>query len=384
MFGNLPLHQLQELWWIIVSLVGSLFIFLTFVQGGQTHLVTTASNDMERNAIANSIGRKWELTFTTLVLFGGALFAAFPLFYATSFGGAYWVWIAILFTFILQAVSFEFRRKPGNLLGTALYDKFLLLNGTLGLLLIGAAVGTFFTGSRFSLSEFNLVTWQHPLRGLEAAFSVFNLSLGVFLVFLARILGAQYLLNNIDFRHPDLFKMEARLRKAAFTNLVLALPFLLYVLVTLLIMEGFAVDQASGQVVMEKGKYLNNLIALPALPGLLAVGLLLVVSGAMLTRRTSSVRGIWPSGLGTVLTALAIFFTAGFNNTPFYPSTFDLQSSLTIYNASSSHYTLTAMSYVALAVPFVLLYIAYFWRKMDARPISAEELLRGESAEKMY
>jgi len=374
MFGKLDLMQLQQLWWIIVSVVGSLFLFLTFVQGGQTLLSSAARTDLEKSLIINSIGRKWELTFTTLVLFGGALFAAFPLFYATSFGGAYWVWIAILFTFVVQAVSFEYRKKPANLLGPRIYEFFLFLNGSVGILLIGAAVGTFFTGSQFQLDDYNLVMWQHPLRGLEAAFNPFNVALGLFLVFLARSLGAMYLINNIDFRLDLMKSMENRLRRAAFNNLVAGLPFLLFVLAKMVYMDGFAIDPVSGGVVMESGKYLHNLLAMPVALGLLLSGLVLVLLGVFTCRYSSSKASIWFGGLGTVLVGLAIFFTAGFNNTPFYPSAFDLNSSLSIYNASSSRYTLTAMSYIALAVPFVLGYIAYFWNLMDREKLSTGEV----------
>ena len=378
MFGQLALSQLQQLWWLIVSVVGSLFLMLTFVQGGQTLLFTLPRSDRERLLLVNSIGRKWELTFTTLVLFGGALFAAFPLFYATSFGGAYWVWILILFTFVGQAVSYEYRRKPGNLLGTRSFDLFLFLNGSVGLLLIGAAVGTFFTGSNFSLNGYNLVTWQHPLRGLEAAFNPYNVALGLFLVFHARVLGALYLLSNIE--HDGL---NQRCRQAGFINLLLALPFLLFVLFRLVTMPGYAVDPATGSVSLEAGKYLHNLLAMPAVLGLLLVGLLLVVWAVVAGRFLGSRRGIWFAGLGTVLVGLALFSLAGYNDTAFYPSKFDLQSSLTIHNASSSHYTLTVMSYVALAVPFVLAYIAYFWRLMDARPLTLEQL-EGEHSHDLY
>ncbi len=374
MFGRLDLMQLQQLWWIIVSVVGSLFLFLTFVQGGQTLLASAAKTDLDKSMIINSIGRKWELTFTTLVLFGGALFAAFPLFYATSFGGAYWVWIAILFTFVVQAVSFEYRKKPNNLLGSRIYELFLFLNGSLGILLIGAAVGTFFTGSLFQLDDYNLVIWQHPLRGLEAAFNPFNLALGFFLVFLARSLGAMYLINNLDFRLDLMKNLEKRLRKAAFNNLLASLPFLLFVLAKLATMDGFAIDPASGGVVMEPGKYLQNLLAMPAASGLLLLGLILVLVGVFSCRYSRTSASIWFAGLGTVLVGLAIFFTAGFNNTPFYPSSFAPNSSLSIYNASSSRYTLTVMSYIALAVPVVLGYIAYFWHLMDREKLSTGEV----------
>ncbi len=371
MIGNLDIAILQQLWWIIVAIVGSLFLFLTFVQGGQTLLWQVAKTGDEKSLIINSLGRKWELTFTTLVLFGGALFAAFPKFYATSFGGAYWVWILILFTFIIQAVSYEFRKKPGNLLGEKIYELFLFINGSIGILLIGAAVGTFFTGSNFILNQFNQVSWTHPLMGLEAAFSLFNLSLGLFLVFNARVIGSMYLLNNIDFSTQPL--LEERLRKACLTNLVCALPFLLYVLGGLLLMNGFSFDE-SGVVTIVSGKYLQNLLAMPIALSLLLGGLVLVVWGVISTSFLGGFKAIWFGGLGTVLVGLAVFFTAGFNNTPFYPSKADLQSSLTIYNASSSHYTLTAMSYVALVIPFVLAYIMYVWKLMDAKKIGHEDI----------
>ncbi|BCR05652.1 cytochrome d ubiquinol oxidase subunit II [Desulfuromonas versatilis] len=369
MIGNLEWSTLQQLWWLIVSVVGSLFVFLTFVQGGQTLIWTLAADESEKTLIVNSIGRKWELTFTTLVLFGGAFYASFPLFYASSFGGAYWVWIAILFTFVMQAVSYEYRRKPANVLGQRTYEIFMFINGSLGILLIGAAIGTFFTGSNFTLNDYNLVRWTHPLRGLEAAFSLFNLSLGLFLVFLARVLGALYLANNLG--HQSLVE---RLKKSSFINLLLALPFLLFVLVRLVMMDGYAVDPGDGSVSLVAGKYLQNLFEMPLVLGLLLIGLVLVVSGVALNRFSASVRGIWPAGVGTVLTCLALFSLAGFNDTSFYPSKADLGSSLTIYNASSSHYTLTMMSYVAIAVPFVLAYIAWVWRQMDSQKLTAEEV----------
>ncbi len=371
MIGNLDYATLQQIWWILGSIVGSLFLFLTFVQGGQTLLWQVAKDDMEKSLVVNSLGTKWELTFTTLVLFGGALFAAFPKFYATSFGGAYWVWILILFTFIIQAVSYEYRKKPGNLLGASVYELFLFINGSVGILLIGAAVGTFFTGSNFTVNEYNQVTWTSPFMGLEAAFSLFNLSLGLFLVFNARVLGAMYLVNNIDLSGRSDF--EARLRKSCLVNLLCALPFLLYVLISLLVMDGFGFDK-NGVVSMVPHKYLQNLLAMPQVLGLLLVGLVLVLWGVFLTGLKKSDKGIWFGGLGTVLVGLAVFFTAGFNNTPFYPSKADLQSSLTIYNASSTHYTLTVMSYVALTIPFVLAYIAWVWKLMNAKKLTAEDI----------
>jgi cytochrome d ubiquinol oxidase subunit II len=277
----------------------------------------------------------------------------------------------ILFTFIVQAVSYEYRTKPNNLLGAKVYELFLFINGSVGILLIGAAVGTFFTGSNFTLNTFNQVTWTNPLRGLEAAFSLFNLSLGLFLVFNARVLGAMYLVNNIDFNGVPEF--EVRVRKSCLTSFLLAVPFLLYVVVSLLLIDGFTVDKG-GVVSMVAYKYLHNLLAMPVVLGLLLVGLFLVILGVTRTGLAKATTGIWFGGLGTVLVGLAVFFTAGFNGTPFYPSKVDLQSSLTIYNASSSHYTLTAMTYVALAIPGVLAYVAYVWRQMDSRKIDSQDL----------
>ncbi len=371
MIGNLDITTLQQIWWIICSVVGSLFLFLTFVQGGQTLLWQVAKEEKEKSLVINSLGRKWELTFTTLVLFGGALFAAFPKFYATSFGGAYWVWMLILFTFIVQAVSYEYRKKPNNFLGEKVYETFLYINGSVGVLLIGAAIGTFFTGSNFTLNEYNNVTWTSSLRGVEAAFSFFNLSMGLFLVFNARSLGAMYLVNNIDFAGVP--ELEVRTRKACLTSFLCSLPFLLYVLVALLIIDGYGID-ANGVVAMVAGKYLANLMAMPVVLGMLVVGLLLVIIGVTRTAFGTGTSGIWFGGLGTVLVGLAILFTAGFNGTAFYPSKVDLQSSLSIYNASSSHYTLTAMTYVALMIPGVLAYVAYVWRQMDSRKIDMVDI----------
>lgn len=368
MIGSLDYTTLQQLWWLICSVVGSLFLFLTFVQGGQTLIFTTASNEEEKSLIINTMGTKWELTFTTLVLFGGALFAAFPLFYATSFGGAYWVWMLILFTFILQAVSYEYRKKPDNFLGARTYEIFMFINGSVGILLIGAAVGTFFTGSNFSLNMFNSVTWGTPFHGLEAALNLFNLSFGLFLVFLARVLGAMYIVNHVD--HENLVK---RARKATLINLVLALPFLLIILINLVTMSGFAVDPVTGTISMEKGKYLHNLLAMPAVLIMLLGGLVSVVYGVVATAFLGKNNGIWFGGVGTVLVGLAIFSLAGYNNTAFYPSASNLQSSLTIYNASSSKYTLAVMSYVAIAVPFVLGYVTYVWKQMNAKKLTLED-----------
>ena len=381
MISNLDYVSLQQLWWVICSVVGALFLFLTFVQGGQTLLWQVAKSETESALVVNSLGRKWELPFTTLVLFGGALFASFPKFYSTSFGGAYWVWVLILFTFIIQAVSYEYRKKPGNVWGAKTYELFMFINGSVGVLLIGAAVGTFYTGSAFSLNDMNQVTWQYTLggvnlRGLEAAFSLFNLSLGLFLVFNARVLGALYLLNNLDL--GSVAAMEQRLRKAVWTNFLCSLPFLLYVLVAILLMKGFDVDEA-GVVSLVSFKYFFNFLALPHLLVMLLGGLALVIWGVLLGAFKGSFRGIWPAGLGTVLVGLCVLCLPAFNGTAFYPSSFDLQSSLTIYNASSSRYTLMVMTYVALAVPVVLLYVAYLWRQMDSQKLSTHDAMDHEA-----
>ncbi len=381
MISNLDYVTLQQLWWVLCSVVGALFLFLTFVQGGQTLLWQVAKNETESALIINSLGRKWELTFTTLVLFGGALFASFPLFYSTSFGGAYWVWILILFTFIIQAVSYEYRTKPANIWGAKTYELFLLINGVVGVLLIGAAVGTFYTGSSFSLNELNQVSWQYTLggvnlRGLEAAFSLFNLSLGLFLVFNARVLGALYLINNIDL--TEVPALEERLRKQVWSNFVCSLPFLLFVVVAILLRKGFGVDE-NGMVSMVSFKYLFNLLALPHLLLMLLVGLVLVIWGVFAGAKKGSTQGIWFAGLGTVLVGLCVLCVPAFNSTAFYPSTVDLQYSLTIYNASSSKFTLTTMTYVALAIPFVLGYVAYLWKQMDSRKLTTEEAMDGEA-----
>ncbi len=381
MFSNLDYATLQQLWWLICSVVGALFLFLTFVQGGQTLLWQVAKTDLEKTLVVTSLGRKWEMPFTTLVLFGGALFAAFPKFYATSFGGAYWVWMLILFSFIIQAVSYEYRKKPNNFLGSTTYELFLFINGSVGILLIGAAVGTFYTGSNFTLDMYNSVTWDYTLfsinlRGLEAAFSLFNLSLGIFLVFNARVLGSLYLLNSIDFTStPDL---ESRLRKCTLKNFLIALPFLLYVVVSILFMKGFGIDN-TGMVSLVSSKYLSNLLAMPYFLILLLAGIVLVLYGVLSTSFQGSNKGIWFSGLGTIFTGLVVLCLPAYNNTAFYPSKLDLQSSLTIFNASSSMYTLTVMTYVAIGIPFVLGYVVYVWMLMDSKKLTEAEVSNEES-----
>ena len=376
MIENLDYATLQHLWWLLCSVVGALFLFLTFVQGGQSLLWQVAKTQTEKDLVINALGRKWELTFTTLVLFGGALFASFPKFYSTSFGGAYWVWILILFTFIVQAVSYEYRRKPWNVLGSLVYEGFLLINGTVGILLIGAAVGTFYTGANFQLDGNNFVTWTHPYRGLEAALSpsvssIFNIVLGLFLVFNARTLGAMFLVNSIDLNEAA--DMGTRLRAACWQNFVISLPFLLLILGSLLFMRGYGIVDDAGTIDIVSFKFLRNLVANPWLIQLLVGGLALVVAGVWKTARTSETGGIWYGGLGTVLVGLTVLLLPAYNLTAFYPSKADPQSSLTIYNASSSPYTLKVMTYVALGIPFVLAYVAYVWWAMGRSKITIED-----------
>ncbi len=374
MFESLSHLVLQQYWYIIVSLLGSLLVFLMFVQGGQTLLRTLGKNETEVSMLVNSLGRKWEFTFTTLVTFGGAFFASFPLFYSSSFGGAYWVWILILFAFILQAVSYEFRTKAGNFLGQKTYEAFLFVNGLLGTVLIGTAVGTFFTGSSFSLNDMNQVSWEGPARGLEAALNVQNLALGLAVFFLARVLATLYFMNNID--DEAIF---TRSKKQLLINTVPFLVFFLFFLIRLLFLNGYAVNPDTKVVVLEKFKYLHNFLEMPVVLVMLLVGVVGVLYGigsSLLKSKCTS--GIWFAGAGTVLTVMALFLVAGFNNTAFYPSSFDLQSSLTIENASSSKFTLTAMSYVSLMVPFVLAYIWYAWWSMNKKKITREEMTTEE------
>ncbi len=369
MFEALSLLSLQQYWWLIVSLLGALFVFLTFVQGGETLLFTIAKTESEKSLLVNTLGRKWEFTFTTLVTFGGAFFASFPLFYATSFGGAYWVWMAILITFVIQAVSYEFRKKPDNFLGARTYEVFLFLNGLLGPLLIGTAVGTFFNGAMFSLDNMNHVTWGTPFRGLEAVLTFHNLSMGLAVLFLSRVLGLLYFMNSVD--NEEIY---ARSRKHLWYNTVPFLAFLLYFLIALLFKDGFAYKPGSGEVFAEPYKYLHNLLEMPVNTLMLLVGVAAVLWGIVSTLLKGGSKGIWFVGAGTVFTVWALFILAAFNNTCFYPSLSDMQSSLTIEKASSSRFTLVAMSYVSLFVPFVLAYIWYAWKSMNNKKISSEEL----------
>jgi len=377
MFENLSHLALQQYWWVIISLLGSILVFLMFVQGGQTLIRTIGKDSTERNMLINSIGRKWDLAFTTLVTFGGAFFASFPLFYATSFGGAYWVWMLILFSFIIQAVSYEFRRKPGNFLGQKTYDTFLFINGLLGTILIGAAVSTFFTGSEFSVDKIRLTAesanaitrWENGWHGLDAAANVQSLLLGLSVFFLARVMGSLYFISTID--DKNIFKNA---RKQVGINAILFLAFFLVFLGMLFTAKGFAVDPESKKVFMEQGKYFHNLLEMPIVMVIFLLGVIGVLTAIYITWFRKIKKGLWFGGFGTVMTVFSLFLVAGFNHTPFYPSTFDLQSSLTIQNSSSSHYTLTAMSYVSLIVPFVIAYIWYAWTSMNKKNIDKEEI----------
>ena len=368
---------LQQYWWFLISLLGGLLVFLLFVQGGNALIYFAGKTEEERQLIINSTGRKWELTFTTLVTFGGAFFASFPLFYSTSFGGAYWVWILILITFVFQAVSYEFQGKAGNLLGKNTFRIFLTLNGFLAPLLIGTAVGTFFTGSPFIVNK-NAVgdlgapvisRWMGEWGGLEAVGVPFNVAFGLMVMFLAFCLGALYMTNNI--RHE---KLSNQLRRSLLFSFIGFLIMLVIVLIHLVTMEGFATD-AQGIVSMEAGKYLNNLLDMPVVLTLFLAGAVLLVAGVVLNLMKKNYnKGIWLSGPGTVFVAMAIFMIAGYNGTAYYPSTTDLQSSLTLSNSCSSEFTLKTMAIVSLVIPFVVAYIAYFWRKMDLPSLTKEEL----------
>ena len=372
---------LQQYWWFLVSLLGALLVFLLFVQGGQSLLFTIGKTEVEQKMIMNSTGRKWEFTFTTLVTFGGAFFASFPLFYSTSFGGAYWVWMLILLCFVLQAVSYEYQSKKGNLLGKKTYRIFLILNGVLGPLLLGTAVGTFFTGAEFVVNKEQLSevampvisSWANPLHGLEAAFNPWNLMLGLAVFFLSRVLALLYFINNIN--DTNIYdRCRSQLRKET-------IPFLLFFLafvINLVLTEGFAVDPQSQVVFMQPFKYFINLTQMPAVGAVLLVGVITVLMGISKTIFVKGwKKGIWFTGVGTVLTVLALLLCAGWNDTAYYPSLADLQSSLTIHNSCSSPFTLKVMSFVSLLIPFVLAYIYYAWRALDLRKIDSKEM--GES-----
>lgn len=372
---------LQQYWWFLIALLGGLLVFLLFVQGGNALIFFASKNEEERQLIVNSTGRKWELTFTTLVTFGGAFFASFPLFYSTSFGGAYWVWIVILITFVFQAVSYEFQDKAGNILGKNTFRIFLTLNGCLAPLLIGTAVGTFFTGSQFLVNK-NAVAdvvapvisrWCNEWHGLEAVGNLFNVGFGLMVMLLAICLGALYMINNIAHQ-----ALTQQLRCRLGQCFALFVPILLIELIALFTMDGFAVDEA-GVVSMQAGKYLHNLIQMPVVAAMFLIGAILLLLGILLTLLKKQFnKGIWLAAPGTVLVVITLFLIAGYNNTAYYPSTADIQSSLTLSNSCSSEFTLRTMAIVSLIIPFVVAYIAYFWRKMDTPSLTKEELKHSE------
>ena len=375
---------LQQYWWFLVSLLGALLVFLLFVQGANSLIFSLGSNEEERRLIVNSTGRKWEFTFTTLVTFGGAFFASFPLFYSTSFGGAYWLWMLILFSFVLQAVSYEFQNKLGNLLGTRTFQWFLVINGILGPLLLGGAVATFFNGSNFIVAKNNLVdgftspvisSWANGSHGLDALLDPWNLVLGFAVFFLARILGILYVMNNVD---------DENIRSRGSVRLIgTAVPFVvLFVafLVRTLVKDGYAYDPTSGVIMIEPYKYLHNFIDMWYLSVVLLAGVALVLYGIIRTVVSKTyICGIWPVGIGTVLTVLALLLSAGWNNTAYYPSNADLQSSLTIANSCSSYFTLSTMAVVSILIPFVLAYIVYAWYSIDKKKLDKQEIATDES-----
>ena len=369
---------LQHYWWFLVSLLGALLVFLLFVQGGQSLLFTIGKTEMQQKMLLNSTGRKWEFTFTTLVTFGGAFFASFPLFYSTSFGGAYWVWMLILLCFVIQAVSYEYQAKKGNLLGKKTYQIFLLINGIAGPILLGTAVATFFNGAEFIVNKEQLTelampiisSWATPWHGLEAAFVVWNLCLGIAVFFLARTLALLYFINNINDQ-----EIQASSRKRLLPEAILFLVFFLIFLIRLLVVDGFAVNAGTQEIYMQPYKYFINLIEMPAVLVTLLVGVVGVLFGigkSILSQTWT--KGIWFAGAGTVLTVLALLLCAGWNNTAYYPSLADLQSSLTLQNSSSSPFTLKVMSFVSILIPFVLAYIFYAWRALDLHKINQKEM----------
>lgn len=374
--------SLQHYWWFIVSLLGALLVFLMFVQGANSLVFSLGATPEERRVVINSTGRKWEITFTTLVTFGGAFFASFPLFYSTSFGGAYWLWMIILFSFVLQAVSYEFQNKLGNVLGTRTFQWMLVLNGIVGPLLLGGAVATFFNGSNFVIDKDNLTSlqpiishWANGSYGLDALLDPWNLVFGMAVFFLARILGTLYIINNVD---DENIRCRASVRLVGCTVVFLVL-FLAFLVRTLL-KEGYAVDATTGLIVMEPMKYLHNLLTMwPLLIGF-ALGVVLLLYGIIRTVVSKSyIKGIWPAGIGVVLAVLALLLCAGWNGTAYYPSNVDLQSSLTIANSCSSEFTLRTMFYVSLLVPFVVAYIAFAWYAMDKKKLTKEEIAEEEA-----
>ena len=372
---------LQHYWWLIVSLLGAILVFLLFVQGGNSLLFCLGKTEEHRKMLVNSTGRKWEFTFTTLVTFGGAFFASFPLFYSTSFGGAYWLWMIILFSFVLQAVSYEFQSKAGNLLGKKTYRTFLVINGVVGPLLLGGAVATFFTGSDFYINKANMTDtimpvishWGNGCHGLDALTNIWNVILGLAVFFLARVLGALYFINNIDDK-----ELTDKCRRAVLNNTVLFLLFFLAFVIRTLVSDGFAVNPDTQEVYMQPFKYFTNFIEMPVVLILFLIGVVLVLFGIGKTvlKKTFD-KGIWFTGIGTVLTVLSLLLVAGYNNTAYYPSYTDLQSSLTLANSCSSEFTLKTMAYVSILVPCVLAYIFYAWRSIDRHKITEKEMDEG-------
>ncbi len=368
---------LQHYWCFVVSLLGALLVFLLFVQGANSVIFSLGRTTDERRLLINSTGRKWEFTFTTLVTFGGAFFASFPLFYSTSFGGAYWLWMLILFTFVLQAVSYEFQNKLGNFLGPKTFQSFLVLNGILGPLLLGGAVATFFEGSNFIVEKGNLIDataatpiisrWANASHGLDALLNPWVLVLGLAVMFLARVLGILYIMNNVN-DEGIRSRCPARLLGSAVPFVILFVGFLVH----LILKDGFAYDE-SGTIFMEPNKYLHNMADMWYLTLVMLAGVVLVLWGIFTGFKGDS-KAIWFAGTGTVLTVLALLLLSAWNGTAYYPSTADLQSSLTLENSSSSYFTLNTMFYVSLLVPFVLAYIVYCWRKIDAKELTKEEI----------
>lgn len=375
-------EHLQIYWWFLISVLGAILVFLLFVQGGQSMLFH-AKNDIDRTMMVNSLGRKWELTFTTLVVFGGAFFASFPLFYSTSFGGAYWLWIFILFSFIIQAVSYEFRRKPGNIFGMRTYDIFLFINGVVGSILLGVAVATFFFGGEFTVEKQNLLNVNSPVisvwaptHGFEAMISWRNLLLGLAVLFLARTQASLYFMNNI--KDADFFK---QCKKSVLVNGIIFVVLFLAFVAVLLTADGYQLISANGIPVLPNAfetvpfKYFHNFIHLWWALAIFLIGVVLVLYAIIRAAFGNNfTKGIWFSGTGTILVVLALFWVAGYNYTPYYPSLLDPSSSLTIYNSSSSEFTLTVMSIVSLIIPFVAGYIAYAWHSMDKKPITPKEM----------
>lgn len=368
MFFGLELGGLQVYWWVILSLLGGLLVFMFFVQGGQTLIDELSDNELEKTMLINSLGRKWELGFTTLVLFGGAAFAAFPLFYSTSFGGAYWAWLAILFCFIIQAVSYEYRKKDGNPYGARTFEIFLKINGFVGVFLIGIAVSSFFSGSHFVLDSQNFVAWQSAWRGLELLANPFNYLLAFALVFLSRILALAYFRNNIVDS-----AIHTKITRKSLLNSALFLVFFIAFLVWICLKDGFVLD-SSGVVAIESNAYFWAFINSPLILIILLMGVVLALLGIYLLVFTQCACAIWSLGLGSVLAVFAVFLSLGLGGGVFYPSLSDLQSSLSIKNASSSYYTLSVMSFVSLLVPFVLAYISFVWRAMDKVKITQDEM----------